>query len=90
MSEPKPAGASPVDLPLGAGAEAKKPTAQLDWSLYVYCPKCSEANDLASAEHDVDHDIARHIFSNDWHKLEGLEVTCGHCGHEFALECVVY
>ena len=75
---------------LGAGAEAMRPTARLDWSLYVNCPKCDESNDLARAEHDCEHDIARRIFMNEWDKLAGWEVTCEHCGHEFLLGGVEY
>jgi DNA-directed RNA polymerase subunit RPC12/RpoP len=69
---------------------SKRPTANLEWSLYVDCPKCGESNDLAEPHHDTEHDIARHLFSNDWDNLEGWEVTCGHCGHEFEIEKVEY
>lgn len=65
-------------------------TARLDWSLTVYCPSCDESNDLADSQHDPDHDIARHIFLNEWDKLDGWEVTCDHCGHEFKIEKVEY
>jgi hypothetical protein len=75
---------------LGAGDGAKRPTALLDWSLHVDCPKCGESNDLARAQHDCEHDIARRIFTNDWDKLEGWEVTCEHCEHEFTIERVEY
>jgi hypothetical protein len=75
---------------LGAGAEARKPTALLDWGLYVDCPKCSLSNNLASGLHDVEHDIARRIFTNEWGKLAGWEVTCEGCGHEFLLGGVEY
>jgi len=66
------------------------PTASLDWSLYVDCPKCGEANDLSDPQHDTEHDIARHIFSNAWDKLNGWEVTCENCDHEFTIEKVEY
>lgn len=65
-------------------------TARLEWSLYVDCPKCDKSNDLADSEHDAEHSISLHIFSNSWDKLEGWEVTCQHCGHEFKLEKVEY
>jgi hypothetical protein len=65
-------------------------TALLEWSLHVDCPKCDESNNLADSEHDTEHSISLHIFSNAWDKLEGGEVTCQHCGHEFALEKVEY
>lgn len=71
-------------------SEERKPTARLEWSLYVDCPKCSESNDLADAKHDTEHEIARRIFTNDWGKLQGWEVTCEHCGHEFTIEKVEY
>ena len=75
---------------LGAGTEARKPTALLDWSLYVDCPKCSLSNNLASALHDGEHNIARLIFTNAWDKLEGWDVTCEGCEHEFTIERVEY
>lgn len=68
--------------------EQKRPTANLDWSLHVDCPKCGETNDLSSGEHDAEYSIARHIFNNDWDKLSGWEVKCQHCAHEFAIEKV--
>lgn len=70
--------------------QPETPTAQLEWSLYVYCPKCELANDLADPQHDTEHNIARHIFSNEWDKLRGWEVTCEKCGHEFKIEKVEY
>jgi hypothetical protein len=75
---------------LGAASEALKPTALLDWGLYVDCPKCELSNNLASWRHDVEHDIARRIFTNKWDKLAGWEVTCEGCGHEFLLGGVEY
>ena len=75
---------------LGAGSEARKPTALLDWSLYVDCPKCSLSNNLASSLHDGENNIARHIFHNEWDKLEGWEVTCEGCEHNFTIERVEY
>ena len=69
---------------------SQTPTAQLDWSLTVYCPKCDEDNDLASGKHDCCSDIAQAIFTNEWDKLKGWEVTCEHCGHEFKISEVIY
>ena len=66
------------------------PTARLEWSLYVDCPKCSESNDLADSQHDTEYAIARHVFNNEWDKLQGWEVTCEHCGHEFTIKKVEY
>jgi len=68
----------------------KTPTATLSWSLHVECPKCEEENDLADGVHDTENTIARHIFSNDWDKLKGWDVTCQHCAHEFTLGDVEY
>jgi phage terminase large subunit GpA-like protein len=70
--------------------QEQRPTALLDWSLRVDCPACDEGNDLASGEHDSEHDISRHIFTNAWDKLSGWEVICEHCGHEFTIEKVEY
>lgn len=66
------------------------PIAYLEWSLNVECPKCKESNDLAHPEHDSEHSIAKHIFANDWDKLQGWEVTCLHCGHEFTIDSAQY
>jgi ribosomal protein S27E len=64
--------------------------AYVDWSLHVDCPACGESNDLAHPEHDTENDIARHIFSNNWERLKGWEVTCGSCNHEFTLDSIEY
>jgi Zn finger protein HypA/HybF involved in hydrogenase expression len=70
--------------------QTSTPTALLEWSLYVDCPKCDASNDLADSHHDVDHDISRRIFSNQWDKLDDWEITCEKCGHEFKIEKVEY
>ena len=75
---------------LGAVSEARRPTALLIWSLYVDCPNCSLSNDLANGPPDFGGDIEHHIFSNQWDKLEGWEVTCEGCGYEFLLAGVEY
>lgn len=67
-----------------------KPTATLTWNLYVDCPQCGKSNDLAGGHHDTDHGIAKRIFTNAWDKLDGWEVECEHCGHEFQIERVEY
>jgi DNA-directed RNA polymerase subunit RPC12/RpoP len=69
---------------------ADKPIATLSWSLDVDCPKCGGGNDLSSSKHDSEYQIAKHVFNNDWKKLEGFEVTCQHCGHEFTIDRVEY
>ena len=70
--------------------EEQKPTALLDWGLHVDCPKCGLSNNLASVLHDAENTIARHIFTNEWDALEGWEVTCEGCKHEFLLGGVEY
>lgn len=70
--------------------EELKPTARLEWSLYVSCPKCELSNDLAGPGHDGEYDVSRHVFNNNWDKLKGWEVTCEHCGHEFTIDKVEY
>lgn len=70
--------------------QPKPPIANLNWSLYVHCPKCDEANDLAEPQHDTEASIARYIFNNAWDTLRGWEVECEHCGHEFIIEKVEY
>ena len=67
-----------------------KPVAILNWSLHVTCPQCDKSNDLSDPEHDTEHDIARHIFTNAWDELKGWEVECQHCAHEFTIEKVEY
>jgi hypothetical protein len=84
------AAASPDGPVVNDAAEARRPTALLDWSLHVDCPKCGLSNDLASGLHDAEHSIARHIFTNAWEKLGGWEVTCEGCEHEFTIERVEY
>ena len=70
--------------------ELTQPVGTLNWSLYVDCPKCKESNDISGPEHDSEHTISRYIFTNAWEKLEGHELTCEHCGHEFELARVEY
>ena len=70
--------------------DKKQPVATLQWSLDVDCPRCDKSNDLSGPEHDTDLLIARHIFNNEWNKLNGREVRCWHCGHEFTVEKVEY
>jgi hypothetical protein len=70
--------------------ELHQPVAQLYWSLHVDCPKCDERNDISRQVHDSENTISLHIFTNAWDKLEGHEITCEHCGHEFELARVDY
>ena len=68
-------------------SDTKKPVAHLRWSVDVECPKCREVFNIA--EKDYDSIVSNAIFSNDWNKLKGLEVTCG-WGHSFEIEEVDY
>ena len=68
----------------------EKPTAFINWSLNVDCPKCEHDNDLADSIHDTEYSIAKHVFSNDWDKLDGWEVVCEKCNHEFNIDKVDY
>ena len=70
--------------------EPRGPIAQLEWSLYVPCPKCGWSNDLSDATHDSEHEIAKRIFTNDWSRLDGWDVVCEGCSHEFQIERVEY
>jgi len=62
--------------------------ATLSWSLDIECPKCNEDNDLYDTFHNPEDHIAHCIFTNQWDILEGLEVTCEHCGYVFPLDKV--
>ena len=70
--------------------QTDKPIALLDWSLNVDCPSCKEEIDLVEYDSADDYHIAQKIFSNAWSKLEGFEITCPHCQHEFELGKVEY
>jgi hypothetical protein len=68
----------------------EQPTAHLEWGLNVECPACEENNDLARSPHDDEYRIAKRIFTDHWDSLQGWEVTCEHCKHEFKIEKVEY
>ena len=68
----------------------QKPTAFLDWSLNVECPKCEHENDLADSGHDYENQISTHIFSGEWGKLGNFTVTCEECLYEFSIDKVEY
>ena len=70
--------------------DQKPPAARLDWSLYVNCTNCDESFDLVDQDGDNDNSLAKKIFTNEWDKVKGHEVTCPHCSHEFALGGVEY
>jgi hypothetical protein len=64
------------------------PTATLTCSLDVECPKCEKEVDLLYE--DEDNGVSRAIFNNNWGDLNGYEVKCPECGHEFTLDGVEY
>ena len=53
------------------------------WHDLVTCPNCHKPNDLVNG--DDDSIIAQAIFNDDWDKLQGLEVCCNYCEHEFEI-----
>ena len=62
--------------------------ATLQYSIEVSCTKCHRTSDLANQDDDCT--ISQAIFNNRWDDLQGLEVYCNHCGHEFEIEGVEY
>lgn len=70
--------------------ENTPPTAILDWSLCVECPKCKKENDISTGKHDPDSGISIAIFNNAWVMLKGWPITCEHCGHDFTIKGVEY
>lgn len=69
------------------GDAVKSEIAYLSFSLDVTCPYCEKDEDIS--DDDSDGIIARAIFNNNWHELEGYEVTCT-CGETFLIEKVEY
>lgn len=66
----------------------QRPTAQLYWKVLVNCPYCGDQFDLS--EQDEDNWLSTRIFTNQWEKLEGAEVFCPRCSHEFEIDKVEY
>ena len=64
--------------------------AMLSWSLTVKCPMCGTAANLEQPPYNDDPLITTAIFNNDWQKLHGYEIECGHCQHEFKIDEVEY
>lgn len=62
--------------------------AYVDWSLWVECPNCKEDINLNDERYDIDGEISKPIFNNDWSKLIGFEVACPGCDCEFKLDGV--
>ncbi len=67
----------------------EKPSAHLNFSLFVECPKCKKDFDLIR-KNDNDNDISTKLFGPEWVKLQGWEVVCDYCDHEFKIKEVVY
>ena len=63
---------------------------QLDWHLWVDCPKCCAGIDLIDQDPDMDYLFSVAIFNNKWDDLEGEEVSCPECKHEFKINKVEY
>ena len=80
---------NPPAVVLSTALLSAKNIACLSWSLDVECPGCKEDIDLSACDTD-DYSIARRIFTNEWDKLQGHEITCPHCAHEFTLDGVEY
>lgn len=64
--------------------------AQLDWSLEVECPNCKTDLNLADGDYDSEGDISSAIFTNRWDRLNGFEICCEKCSHDFLLDSVEY
>ena len=82
------AGAEVASGELMKEKEAVKPAAQLDWSLYVECPKCQHYFDLG--DDDPDYCVSKSIFNNDWGALKDYETECPSCGFEFQISGAEY
>lgn len=67
-----------------------KADARLSWNLFIDCPHCGETMDLADSDYDCEGYISRPIFNNEWDKLSGHIVACGHCEKEFEIDAVEY
>jgi uncharacterized Zn finger protein (UPF0148 family) len=70
--------------------EGTRPVARLSWNLYVDCPKCDTSFDVVDTDSENDYVIAKKVFSNKWDDVEGCEITCPHCEHEFELGKIEY
>ena len=62
--------------------------AYLDWSLWVERPKYGNDTDLSAEDDDSVYVSA--IFHNNWGALNGTDVVCSQCHHEFKLDKVEY
>lgn len=63
----------------------------LDWSLDIDCPRCGNVVDLVQYDADSgDNDIANMIFRNRWDHLEGYDIECPRCKHDFKIDRVEY
>lgn len=74
----------------GKPSDAVRPVARLSWDLYVECPSCGEDFNIVDHDSDNDYSVAKKVFTNGWDKVEGHEVTCPKCEHEFELGGIEY
>jgi C4-type Zn-finger protein len=69
----------------------KKAIAQLEFSILIECPWCTEEIDLANYYlTDECQIIAKYIFNNKWEKLVDYELTCPCCDQKFLMEKLEY
>lgn len=63
---------------------------QLDYAVYVKCPKCGHSFDILS-EDDQDEEgcISRPLFENNWDKCSD-STTCPECEFKFKMVGVEY
>jgi uncharacterized CHY-type Zn-finger protein len=61
--------------------------AYLHASLYVECPKCSTDFNLFDCGDGL---YTTPIFNNKWEDLEGEEVCCPDCEHEFKISEIIW
>ena len=66
----------------------EKVKVSLHYRLWVNCPKCNEDFDLV--DQDDDNVVSTAIFTNKWGDLEGYEIYCPKCEHEFEIKEIEY
>ena len=71
-------------------ARSDRPRPLLSFSLDVDCPKCGLSFDISSDGNDPEGRIGEKVFTNQWKEVEGEEVYCPHCEHEFEVGEVEY
>lgn len=66
--------------------------ARLDYGVKIDCPRCGLTTDLINDDcgADDENEISTPIFTNKWDAINGFEVSCHHCDHEFSISKLVY